>query len=120
MYAHEKGPYFLILTNCYIGRSLLSEIDHHSDSLQSRARQPGATVFDDRISNVTYAAQPLFNGSFVAASPVVGQYFEGNNFYVYVHGKDDPEGHWWQSETRGQAAQPGAGVLVNCHFDSYV
>ncbi|KAG5984064.1 hypothetical protein E4U55_006199 [Claviceps digitariae] len=72
------------------------------------ARAPGATIFNDLISNVTYAER----GS------TVGQYFEGNNFYVYIHGSEDPEGDWWLSGKPQRILHRGAGVLVNCHFDS--
>ncbi|GAO16622.1 hypothetical protein UVI_02012440 [Ustilaginoidea virens] len=78
------------------------------EAAEAPARPQGATLFDDVISNVTYATR----GS------AVGQYFEGNNFYVYVHGSDDPAGDWWRSEDARRAARGGAGVLVNCHFDS--
>ncbi|KAG6258833.1 hypothetical protein E4U24_000904 [Claviceps purpurea] len=78
------------------------------NSRGASARAPGATIFNDLISNVTFAER----GS------TVGQYFEGNNFYVYIHGSDDPEGEWWLSKNPQRTAQRGAGVLVNCHFDS--
>ncbi|KAG5926562.1 hypothetical protein E4U42_003157 [Claviceps africana] len=74
----------------------------------SFARPPGATIFNDVISNVTYAER----GS------TVGQYFEGNNFYVYIHGSEDPEGDWWLSGKPQRILHRGAGVLVNCHVDS--
>lgn len=72
--------------------------------------EPGATIFDDTISNVTYTLRD---------SPV-GQYFEGSNLYVYIHGTEDPGGDWWRSGEVGLLARRGSGVLVNCHFDSYV
>ncbi len=75
-------------------------------------KPPGATIFDDRVSNVTYT----YGGRF----SVVGQYFEGNNVYVYIHGKEDPEGDWWLTEEGIKASRHSGGVLVNCHFDSYV
>lgn len=94
---------FTDLVNSYLASS---ENGHQAGKTAVRSR--GATLFDDRISNVTYATR----------DNDVGQYFEGNNFYVYIHGSDDPEGDWWSSENFRRTAQRGAGVLVNCHFDS--
>ncbi|PNY26875.1 Peptide hydrolase [Tolypocladium capitatum] len=74
------------------------------------AKAPGVTIFDDRISNVTYTLKDALGWA--------GQYFEGSNFYVYIHGKEDPEGDWWQSEAGITASRRTGGVLVNCHFDS--
>ncbi|ODA79062.1 hypothetical protein RJ55_04653 [Drechmeria coniospora] len=85
--------------------------DIDKEARRTRARRPpGATIFDDRISNVTY--------TYSAKSASGGQYFEGNNFYVYIHGKEDPEGDWWRREDRLEALGSSGGVLVNCHFDS--
>ncbi|POR31563.1 Peptide hydrolase [Tolypocladium paradoxum] len=77
---------------------------------RSTAKGPGVTIFDDRISNVTYTFRGTLGWT--------GQYFEGSNFYVYIHGKEDPEGDWWQTEVGFTASRRTGGVLVNCHFDS--
>lgn len=87
---------------------MLSAEDGARESSGAVARPRGATIFNDLISNVTFAE----HGS------TVGQYFEGNNFYVYIHGSEDPEGDWWLSENPQKIARRGAGVLVNCHLDS--
>ncbi|KAG6040582.1 hypothetical protein E4U41_000090 [Claviceps citrina] len=84
------------------------EEDARQPGQASSTRVQGATIFNDLISNVTYAER----------ASGVGQYFEGNNFYVYVHGSEDPEGDWWLSERPQRVIYRGAGVLVNCHFDS--
>lgn len=83
------------------------------------ARAPGATLFDDRISNVTWTIDSLINSrNDKSSTSWSGHYFEGNNFYVYIHGKDDPEGDWWTSKSSAANFRGSGGVLVNCHFDS--
>lgn len=47
-----------------------------------------------------------------------GYYFEGDNFYVYIHGQDDPDDGWWNSQDGVVDYSQTGGVLVNCHFDS--
>lgn len=84
------------------------EDDNARQSPKASSRAPGATIFNDLVSNVTYAER----GS------TVGQYFEGSNFYVYIHGSADPAGDWWLSERPQQTVHRGTGVLVNCHLDS--
>lgn len=76
-------------------------VDYTVDTGGGEARrraEPGVTVFDDGVSNVTFTA---------GGAPPVGRYFEGSNVYVYIHGRDD-------------AGDDASGVLVNCHFDSWV
>ncbi|KHN97273.1 Peptidase family M28 family [Metarhizium album ARSEF 1941] len=90
--------------------SYLSSAENPVLAAETSARRRGATLFDDRISNVTMT-HPQPNSS-------MGRYFEGNNFYVYIRGSDDPEGEWWTSDNVQRIARSGAGVLVNCHFDS--
>lgn len=94
-----------------------SDLNSRDEFIQSRPR--GATLFDDKISNVTWTyntARPT--GTNIAKGTWMGQYFEGNNYYVYIHGKDDPEGEWWRSESAYKKFRGQGGVLVNCHFDS--
>ncbi|KOS18126.1 putative zinc metalloprotease [Escovopsis weberi] len=85
------------------------------------SRAVGATIFDDQISNVTWTAGSLLRSA-GGPSSWQGHYFEGNNFYVYIHGKEDPEGNWWRPEAGkdadAEAYRESGGVLVNCHFDS--
>ncbi|OAA51924.1 Peptidase family M28 family [Metarhizium rileyi] len=90
--------------------SYLPSAEYTNKTAEAAARSRGATLFDDHISNVTMTnPQP---------SNTMGRYFEGNNFYVYIHGSEDPEGDWWTSDSLQRIARSGAGVLVNCHFDS--
>ncbi|EQL02347.1 Peptidase family M28 family [Ophiocordyceps sinensis CO18] len=78
---------------------------------ESDAKAPKVTVFDDRLANVTYTSK--------GAQYWMGQYFEGSNFYLYIHGKDDPQGDWWAPDQGPlKASRRTGGVLVNCHFDS--
>lgn len=85
--------------------------------LVSRSR--GVTLFDDQTSNVTWTYNTARGiGTNIDSGTWMGQYFEGNNYYVYIHGKDDPEGDWWRSESAYKRFHGSGGVLVNCHFDS--
>lgn len=74
------------------------------------ANAPRVTIFDDRVANVTYTSK--------GAQYWTGQYFEGSNVYLYIHGKEDPQGDWWASEKALPVSRRTGGVLVNCHFDS--
>jgi hypothetical protein len=93
------------------------EFDH--DFKVADAKPRAVTVFDDRISNVTWSYNSEHRtGANIADQDWTGQYFEGNNFYVYIHGKDDPPGDWWLSDSRVDKLRGKGGVMVNCHFDS--
>jgi hypothetical protein len=77
------------------------------------------TLFDDQISNVTWtydASRAL--GASIGPTLWMAQYFEGNNYYIYIRGEDDPEGDWWRSSSDYKLTHRRGGVLVNCHFDS--
>ncbi|KAK7426627.1 hypothetical protein QQZ08_006805 [Neonectria magnoliae] len=92
--------------------------DDDDDDVRSGSRPPGVTLFDDQISNLTWTYNKYKRVGANFGKPIWGsQYFEGNNFYIYIHGKDDPEGDWWRTRSRKPFQGPG-GVLVNCHFDS--
>lgn len=43
------------------------------------------------------------------------QYGESESLLIYIRGKSDPEGHWWDAEHKYEG--PG-GILVNAHYDS--
>ncbi|KAI0865955.1 hypothetical protein F4860DRAFT_525037 [Xylaria cubensis] len=48
-------------------------------------------------------------------------YFEGKNIVVYIRGKDDPSGRWWENGSPGYKADKvigKGGVLLNAHYDS--
>src|SRR4051812_44931609 len=71
-------------------------------SLLTRRRSPSSdadpavTVFDDLISNSTF----LMSTSVVRdpAAPQVVGYFEGTNILVYIRGRADGRGKWWEAE----------------------
>lgn len=79
-------------------------------------KAPGVTLFDDQISNATFITEATVKGK--TPEDNSGQYFEGTNFYAYIHGKEDPEGEWWKSEDAAETFRGKGGVLVNCHYDS--
>ncbi|KJZ77234.1 Putative zinc metalloprotease [Hirsutella minnesotensis 3608] len=83
---------------------------HRARDAHPTGGAPVVTIFDDRLSNVTYTAKSTRGWA--------GQYFEGSNIYVYIHGKDDPQGNWWLSEQTSPKSRRTGGVLINCHFDS--
>ncbi|PHH75851.1 hypothetical protein CDD80_2016 [Ophiocordyceps camponoti-rufipedis] len=80
------------------------------DFMESADENSGATIFDDRVSNVTY--------TYPTASGGAGEYFEGSNVYVYIRGKEDATGNWWTRKQATDFSRHTGGVLVNCHFDS--
>ncbi|KAF4431873.1 hypothetical protein F53441_13872 [Fusarium austroafricanum] len=87
------------------------------ETIQARPR--GVTLFDDRISNVSWTYNTARKmGTNIGKGTWLGQYFEGNNYYVYIHGTNDPEGDWWRDESKYKKFRGEGGVLVNCHFDS--
>ncbi|KAL7625000.1 hypothetical protein AAE478_004214 [Parahypoxylon ruwenzoriense] len=70
-------------------------------------------VFEDNASNITTG-----NSIFGASIPV-GTYFEGTNILVYIRGKDDPPGRWWEDANAYSDKIIGkGGVLMNAHYDS--
>ena len=77
---------------------------------------PAATLFDDRLSNITEVARVVNMN--VPGDQWQGLYFEGSNIAVYIRGREDPDGEWW-TRPRSKPMMTG-GVLVNAHFDSYV
>ncbi|KAG8424317.1 hypothetical protein J3458_001120 [Metarhizium acridum] len=64
-----------------------------------------------------YDAGAYLSGN-TPGSTWTAQYFEGNNYYIYIRGKNDPNGNWWLSEESPVSSDATGGVLVNCHFDS--
>lgn len=88
----------------------------HARTAVAGERAPGVTLFDDQISNATFLTENTVKGSNVDGQS--GQYFEGTNFYAYIHGKEDPEGDWWTTAEGSETFRGAGGVLVNCHYDS--
>ncbi|KAI1375126.1 peptidase family M28 family [Hypoxylon crocopeplum] len=77
------------------------------------ANDSSMVVFADDVSNITTA-----NAVFGASSSV-GTYFEATNVLVYIRGKDDPQGRWWEDDTVYSDKIIGkGGVLMNAHYDS--
>ncbi|KAK4215969.1 hypothetical protein QBC37DRAFT_398201 [Rhypophila decipiens] len=81
----------------------------------SSKAQAAVTVFNDMTSNVTAAMSTGIGGTNAGhqSSAATAAYFEGTNIIVYIRGKADPEGAFWESrrETKGL-------VLINAHYDS--
>lgn len=74
------------------------------DESSASPRHASVTVFDDTLSNITYA----YSKQWIT-------YFEGENIMVYIRGSDDQPGRWWES---GKPYDGPGGVLVNAHYDS--
>lgn len=88
--------------------------------LENAAHDDNLVIFDDKVSNITMAGderapKPLQGPDFHPKT--IGTYFEANNIAVYIRGKQDPSGSWWEDDTQGKTIGKG-GVLVNAHFDS--
>ncbi|KAF4979720.1 hypothetical protein FZEAL_4115 [Fusarium zealandicum] len=99
--------------------SLWDKISDTPKDATTQSRPRGATLFDDQTSNVTWTYNTARRTSTnISKGTWLGQYFEGNNYYVYIHGQNDPEGDWWRSESTYKKFRGEGGVLVNCHFDS--
>lgn len=71
--------------------------------------KPDVFLFDDLISNLTFAGDTLSAAS-------IGVYFEGTNILVYIRGSEDDQDEWWDTP-HGTPSGRG-GVLVNAHYDS--
>ncbi|KAI1390728.1 peptidase family M28 family [Hypoxylon trugodes] len=77
------------------------------------ANDSSVVVFADNVSNITTAST-----IFGPPTPA-GTYFEGTNVLVYVRGKDDPQGRWWEDGNVNSDKVIGkGGVLMNAHYDS--
>ncbi|KAH7032888.1 uncharacterized protein B0I36DRAFT_320264 [Microdochium trichocladiopsis] len=85
------------------------------EAIQARngAAKSDFVIFDDIVSNVTAYQRTV--GSTVGGAT----YFEGTNIIVYIRGKDDPEGSWWEVSRSAEVKTIGkGGVLLNAHYDS--
>jgi hypothetical protein len=52
-------------------------------------------------------------------TPQVAAYFEGTNILVYIRGKADGQGRWWDTAGVREARRSEKGLtLVNAHYDS--
>ncbi|KAI1101973.1 peptidase family M28 family [Jackrogersella minutella] len=76
------------------------------------ANDSSVAVLADNVSNIT-------TGNTLFGSSPAGTYFEGTNVIVYIRGKDDPQGRWWEDGTVYSDKIVGkGGVLINAHYDS--
>ncbi|KAI1411915.1 hypothetical protein F5Y13DRAFT_200600 [Hypoxylon sp. FL1857] len=76
------------------------------------ANDSSVVVLADNVSNIT-TANILFGPK------AAGTYFEGTNIVVYIRGKDDPKGRWWENGAVYSDKIIGkGGVLMNAHYDS--
>ncbi|KAI0159862.1 peptidase family M28 family [Hypoxylon sp. FL1284] len=90
---------------------LLLELDDIKK--RNRVNDSSIVVIADNASNITTG------DSIFGASTPVGTYFEGTNIIVYIRGKDDPRGHWWEDGYALSDKVVGkGGVLINAHYDS--
>jgi hypothetical protein len=90
---------------------------------ENGADESKAVIFDDTVGNVTVKLSRLTPKTLQrpdSKARTLGAYFEGNNVMVYIRGKDDPNGTWWDENTTFQTDKTigKGGVLVNAHFDS--
>ncbi|OTA67181.1 hypothetical protein K449DRAFT_324824 [Hypoxylon sp. EC38] len=80
---------------------------------RNRANDSNVVVLADNTSNIT-TANILFGSTIPTAT-----YFEGTNIVVYIRGKDDPHGRWWENGAVYSDKVIGkGGVLMNAHYDS--
>ncbi|KAH9909581.1 peptidase family M28 family [Xylariomycetidae sp. FL2044] len=80
---------------------------------RNQANDTSMVVFEDMVSNITAT------GSFYTANSPTGTYFEGTNIMVYIRGKADPSGSWWDDDKYKREKVIGkGGVLINAHYDS--
>lgn len=80
-----------------------------------------ATVFDDLTANSTFLMGWGIGGTHTGSQPSVGAaaYFEGTNIIVYIRGKSDDNGKWWQADAPHGTRRNEKGLtLVNAHYDS--
>ncbi|KAK3897959.1 hypothetical protein C8A05DRAFT_38470, partial [Staphylotrichum tortipilum] len=104
-------------------RSILDENDvdwaeeTSGSASASRNGDAAVTLFDDMSSNCTFL---MSSGVVVNPNtPQVAAYFEGTNILVYIRGKADGQGRWWDTAGAREARRSEKGLtLVNAHYDS--
>ncbi|KAI1126414.1 hypothetical protein F5Y10DRAFT_244962 [Nemania abortiva] len=87
------------------------------DEIRERnsASESAMVVLEDVTSNLT-TSDSIWSPSTRSAA-----YFEGKNIIVYIRGKDDPPGRWWENGSAGYGGDKvigKGGVLLNAHYDS--
>lgn len=70
-------------------------------------------VFEDNQSKLMFSGHGIGK---VAKAPTTGVYYESTNIIVYVRGRADAAGAWWE-DAKSRERERG-GVLVNSHYDS--
>ncbi|KAI3335099.1 hypothetical protein F4824DRAFT_465828 [Ustulina deusta] len=110
--SHAYHP-FNSRENDKIHNWLLLELDEIRK--RNSADESDLVVLEDVISNLTTSDSIWSAGTNRAA------YFEGKNIIVYIRGKDDPPGRWWEDVSPGYRVDKvigKGGVLLNAHYDS--
>ncbi|KAJ8130546.1 hypothetical protein O1611_g3083 [Lasiodiplodia mahajangana] len=81
---------------------------------KNSASDSDVVVLEDVTSNVTTS------GSIWSPNTTSAAYFEGKNIIVYIRGKDDPPGRWFEDDSAGYRDKVigKGGVLLNAHYDS--
>ncbi|KAK3370109.1 hypothetical protein B0H63DRAFT_403222 [Podospora didyma] len=89
-----------------------------TDGSGSDDSQSDVIVFNDLTANSSF----LMGKSFVPghdSATANAAYFEGSNILVYVRGKQDDKGSWWDADSIHATRRNEKGLtLVNAHFDS--
>ncbi|KAI0525634.1 hypothetical protein F5B22DRAFT_590842 [Xylaria bambusicola] len=110
--SHSYHP-FNSRQNDEIHNWLLLELDDIRK--RNSANESNLVILEDVVSNVTTSGSVWTSGTKSAA------YFEGKNIVVYVRGRDDPLGRWWEDVSPGYSVDKvlgKGGVLLNAHYDS--
>ncbi|KAK0727425.1 hypothetical protein B0T26DRAFT_738143 [Lasiosphaeria miniovina] len=85
---------------------------------ESDDAKAAVTVFNDMTSNSSFL---MGSGAIPGRDTpgVTAAYFEGQNILVYIRGKQDDEGNWWNANSIQPARRNKKGLtLVNAHYDS--
>ncbi|KAK3493968.1 putative zinc metalloprotease NCU04133 [Neurospora crassa] len=83
-------------------------------------KSAAVTVFDDNVSNSTFVMGKSNGTTFTRTDSINNAaYFEGTNILVYIRGKEDDEGEWWEADyAHGMRRNAKGLTLVNAHYDS--
>ncbi|KAK3325408.1 hypothetical protein B0H66DRAFT_599572 [Apodospora peruviana] len=90
-------------------------------SARASDSQTTVTVFDDMTANCTHLIGTSAGGTNAGAGSKASQaaYFEGQNIIVYIRGKQDEDGDWWETDEFQETRRNAKGLtLVNAHYDS--
>ncbi|KAK3685808.1 hypothetical protein B0T22DRAFT_230935 [Podospora appendiculata] len=88
-------------------------------SSSSSDSETNVTVFDDMTSNCTLLMGSGPGNTRPRPKMAQAAYFEGQNILVYIRGKQDDTGSWWDTDAVQETRRNEKGLtLVNAHFDS--